>query len=322
MRANPFGSIEQLIAGIGQQHCVPGWISHERPLLWPSPVSALVPAHWEYARIHPALVDAGRLIGTDRAERRNFILRNPVPGNDFATTRTLIGAYQSILPGERARSHRHSPHALRVILDSRGSYSVVNGRKHPMETGDIVLTPGGCWHGHGHEGGEQAFWFDCLDIPLVQMLEPMSSEEYPGGWEPDIVEEASSPMRLAWSDTRRLLGEAAQQDAPHARFGATVELPAPALPTISIKVHRMPEGWDGLAYRHSASSIFVVLQGSGCSSIGAARFGWKFGDVMAAPMGLVLRHEAQEEAVLVELSDEKLMRYCGFYRSEQGGALQ
>lgn len=322
MSANQFDSLEQLVSSIGQQHCVPGWIAHQRPLLWPKPVSALLPAHWQYERIRPALVEAGRLIGTDRAERRNFILRNPVPGNDFATTRTLIGAYQSILPGERARSHRHSPHALRVILDSRGSYSVVNGRKHLMETGDVVLTPGGCWHGHGHDGGEQAFWFDCLDIPLVQLLEPMSNEEYPGGWEPDIVEDAASPMRLPWSDTRSLLDEAERQARPHAWFGTTIQLSTPALPTISIQVHRMRHGTEGIPYRHSASSIFVVLQGSGRSDIGPATFEWNFGDVLAAPMGMVLRHKAQEDAVLVELSDEKLMRYCGFYRSEQGAGLQ
>jgi gentisate 1,2-dioxygenase len=71
-----------------------------------------------------------------------------------------------ILPGEVAPSHRHSAHALRVILDAKGSYSVVNGEKTPMETGDIILTPGGFWHGHGHEGAEPAYWLDGLDYSL------------------------------------------------------------------------------------------------------------------------------------------------------------
>lgn len=311
-------SVDELIARIDKENCVPGWIRHARPLMWPKPKSELRAAHWQYARLRPAMLAAGRVIGTDLAERRNFVLRNPSPGNDFATTRTLVGAYQSILPGERARSHRHSPHALRVIIESRGSYSVVNGRKHPMESGDIVLTPGGHWHGHGHDGDEQAFWFDCLDIPLVHLLEPMSAQEHPDQWERDVVEEPLSPMRFAWQDTLALLdSQAARVDAPRdedeAFFGTTITLDAPSMPTIGIKVHRMGAGWRGQAYEHNASSIFVVLQGSGCSEIGAERFEWSFGDVLAAPMGARLLHTAQQTSVVIELTDEKLMRYCHFY---------
>lgn len=311
-------SVDDLIARIGQQNCVPGWIRHERPLMWPRPRSAFVPAHWPYARIRPALVAAGRVIGTDQAERRNFILRNPIAGNDFATTRTLVGAYQSILPGERARSHRHSPHALRVILESQGSYSVVDGRRHPMETGDIVLTPGGSWHGHGHDGSAQAYWFDCLDIPLVHLLEPMSAEEHPQGWEAQVTHEPRSPMRFAWADTQAALDEQARAGGPPQAglLGTSIELPAPGMPTIGIHVHRLAAGWTGPAYRHNASSIFVVLQGRGTSRIGESAFDWDFGDVMAAPMGLALQHAAREPATLVELTDAKLMRHCGYYRLE------
>lgn len=312
-------SVEDLIARIGKENCVPGWVQHERPLMWAKPASVMLPAHWRYAQIRPALVAAGRVIGTDLAERRNFVLRNPAPGNDFATTRTLVGAYQSILPGERARSHQHSPHALRVIIESRGSYSVVNGRKHPMETGDIVLTPGGNWHGHGHEGDEQAFWFDCLDIPLVHLLEPMSSREHPDQWERDVIDEPFSPMRFAWQDTLALLDAQAHNTAPanseeQMCFGTTVTMDAPSMPTIDIKVHRLAAGWQGQAYEHNANSICVVLQGAGTSEVGGSRFEWKRGDVMALPMGLRLLHNAQEAAVVVELTDEKLMRYCRFYQ--------
>jgi gentisate 1,2-dioxygenase len=311
-------SVADLIQRIAEQNCIPGWIRHTPPLMWSAPQSQLVPAHWRYANIKPAMQAAGRLIGTDQAERRNFILRNPAPGNGFGTTRTLIGAYQSILPGERARTHRHSPHALRVILESRGSYSVVDGHKHPMESGDIVLTPGGHWHGHGHEGSEQAYWFDCLDIPLVHLLEPMSSEEYPDGWQVPVTEGAHSPMRFAWADIAAALQAQAEQDTPTAtrRMGTSIELPAPAMPTLSIRVHQLQAGWRGTPYRHRASSIFVVLQGRGCSQLGSQQFEWSFGDVIAAPMFVALRHQAQAPSVIVELSDDKLMRHCGFYALE------
>jgi gentisate 1,2-dioxygenase len=102
----------------------------------------------ELSQARASLDEAGRLIDVSLAERRNLIMQNPAPASNFETTRTLVCAYQMILPGEVAPSHRHSSHALRVILHGEGSYSVVNGQKMPMETGDIVLTPGGCWHGH------------------------------------------------------------------------------------------------------------------------------------------------------------------------------
>jgi predicted ATPase len=47
-----------------------------------------------------------------------------------------------------------------------------------METGDIVLTPGWCWHAHRHDGDKPAYWFDGLDVPLTQLLGPMRFATY------------------------------------------------------------------------------------------------------------------------------------------------
>lgn len=303
--------VDDLVKAIGSMHCTPGWIPRASPLMWPVTTSKFVPVHWRYADIRPALEVAGRVIGTDRAERRNFVLRNPIEGNDFATTRTLVGAYQSILPGEKARSHRHSSHALRVILESRGSYSIVNGKKHAMETGDIVLTPGNHWHGHGHDGKEQAYWFDCLDLPLVHLLEPMQCEDFPGGWESDIETVDVSPMRITWANIQSALANA---DSGDSIFGSTIDLTSSLMKTITIKVHAWKAGWDHQAYRHNANQIFVVLRGAGVSEFGSNRFEWSFGDVLVAPMGVRVAHRVLDDAVIVALSDEHLMRHCGFYK--------
>lgn len=306
-------SVDDLVHAIDAYNCTPGWVSRAAPLMWRAPRSHFVPAHWRYAEMRPALVAAGRVIGTDLAERRNFVLRNPVPNNDFATTRTLVGAYQSILPGEKARSHRHSSHALRVIIESSGSYSVVNGKRHPMESGDIVLTPGGHWHGHGHDGDEQAFWFDCLDLPLVHLLEPMTAEEHPQHWETDIETVVESPMRLEWAETRRKLDHCERSDD---HFGKTVDLTSALMSTITIKVHEWDAGWSNRPYRHHANTIYVVLRGSGKSAIGDAEFSWSFGDVIAVPMNVRVAHTVDEDAVMVALSDEALMKHCGYYALE------
>jgi len=310
-------TMEALQAAIAARNMTPGWIKRAKPILWHEMHSEFVPAQWRYTEAKAAMQAAGRLIGTDLAERRNFVMRNPIPGNEIATLRTLVCAYQSIMPGEKARSHRHAPHALRVILDSRGSYSTVQGEKTPMETGDIVLTPGWHWHGHGHDGDEQAFWFDGLDVPLTHLLEPMFFEEHPDGWEKVETVAEVSPMRFAWADTLAKLGRAPADKTGH--FGTTIELPAPTMPTITIRVHQWPSGWRNAPYRHASNTVYVVMQGSGTSKIGDTSFEWNFGDTIAAPAWSRIEHKASADTVMFAMSDENLMRWTQYYRIESLG---
>jgi gentisate 1,2-dioxygenase len=172
-------TLESLYEAAGGVNFTPGWVPRKKPILWSEPRPEFVPAHWTYEDAKAGLDAAGRLIDVSLAERRNLVMRNPTPNAVFETSRTLVCAYQMILPGEHAPSHRHSSHALRVIIDAKGSYSVVDGEKTPMETGDVVLTPGWSWHGHGHDGDEPAYWFDGLDVPLTHLLEPMFYQEHP-----------------------------------------------------------------------------------------------------------------------------------------------
>ena len=311
----PIANLDELQQALAARNMTPGWIQREKPILSPDMRSEFVPAHWRYAEAKWAMQAAGRLIGTDRAERRNFVMRNPIPGNDYATLRTLVAAYQSILPGEKARTHRHVPHALRVILDAKGAYSVVDGDKHPMETGDIVLTPGWSWHGHGHDGTEQAYWFDGLDVPLTRLLEPMFFEEHPAGFEPVKRVTETSPMRFRFSDILEKL-KVAHDDA---HFGRTVEIAAPTMPTITLRVHSWPAGWRNLPYRRTANTIYVVMRGRGRSTIGESAFDWEFGDTIAAPAWSRIEHTAAEDSVVFSMSDEQLMRWARYYRLENSG---
>jgi gentisate 1,2-dioxygenase len=276
--------------------------------------SDFVPAHWSYVEAKAGMQAAARVVTAEMAERRTFGLRNPIPNNDFATVRTLIAAYQTLLPGETARSHRHTPHALRVLLEARGTYSIVDGERTPMESGDIVLTPAWSWHGHGHEGSEQVYWLDALDIPLTRLLEPMFYEEHPKGLEPVQTTTAVSPMRFAWQDTVSALHRAPMDPAGH--VGQVVDLPAPSMPTMTIKAYGWPAGWHGRPYRHVANTIYVVMQGRGHSTIGDRTFEWEFGDAMAAPAWSRLQHHAAADAIVCAISDEHLMRWARYYRFE------
>lgn len=307
-------SLDELAAAAAAHNMTPGWINRPQATGRKKVQSAFAPAHWRYAEAKAALQAAGCLIGTDLAERRNLVMRNPAAGSEAATLRTLICAYQSILPGEKAPSHRHASHALRVILESCGSYSTVQGEKTPMESGDIVLTPGSCWHGHGHDGADQAYWFDGLDVPFTRFLETTYYEEHPNGWENVLTVTDNSPMRFVWTETLEALARASEDNV--ANFGTTIELPAPTMPTIALKVHKWPEGWHNRPYRHTANTVFLVMQGSGRSTIGESTFDWCFGDTIAAPAWCRISHKAATDAIMFSMSDENLMRWTKYYRLE------
>src|ERR1700722_3468935 len=107
-------TLDALYAEATRLDLTPGWIPRETPILWREPRTAFVPALWRYEECKAALDAAGRLIDVSLAERRNLAMRDPIPDNNFSTTRTFVCAYQMILPGEKAPPHRHAPHALRV----------------------------------------------------------------------------------------------------------------------------------------------------------------------------------------------------------------
>jgi gentisate 1,2-dioxygenase len=101
-------SLEHLYEEVAQLHLKPGWIPRKKPILWSEPNPTFAPAHWSYTQARASLDEAGRLIDVSLAERRNLIMQNPAPASNFETTRTIVCAYQMILPGEVAPSHRHS----------------------------------------------------------------------------------------------------------------------------------------------------------------------------------------------------------------------
>lgn len=308
------GTLEDLYDHLGTMDMTAGWTERKDPILYPEPTTPFSPMHWRYAECEKALDAAGRLINTELAERRNLVMRNPVDGNDIATTRTLVSAYQMILPGEKARSHRHAPHALRVIISGKGSYSTVDGEKTPMETGDIVLTPGWSWHGHGHDGDQPAYWFDGLDVPLNHLLEPMFFEEHPDGFVEVETVTAESPYRFTWDGTLKAL-ETAKPDA-EGYFGPRIQLDAPSMPTIALYVHRWEGGFTSRKQRSATNNVFVVMQGNGTSTIGDRTFHWERGDTIAAPCWSWIEHRASEDAVMFCMSDEPLMRFARYYRFE------
>ncbi|MEN9631081.1 MAG: hypothetical protein RJA10_4309 [Pseudomonadota bacterium] len=173
---NDLGRLEDLpapyVEALRALNLVPLWPSL-RALLPPTkPIAQTRATHWAYESLRPLLMQAGRLTPIEKAERRVLVLANPGHGLDaMKASAAMYLGMQLLLPGEWAPSHRHTPNAVRMVVEGEGAYTTVDGEKCPMSRGDLILTPTGLWHEHGHDGTDPVVWLDVLDLPLVHYLE-------------------------------------------------------------------------------------------------------------------------------------------------------
>lgn len=207
--------------------------------LWPS-LRALLPphipsrktqiTHWSYQALRPLLLQSGELTPIEKAERRVLVLANPGHGLEkMQASAAMYLGMQLLLPGEIAPAHRHTPNAVRMVVEGEGAWTLVDGQKCPMQRGDLILTPTGLWHEHGHDGKDPVIWLDVLDLPLIYYTETSYHQEgpsqkdavqhgkpqYPTGGvvpTPVFTRVASRyPMlRYAWRDTKAALMALAQ----------------------------------------------------------------------------------------------------------------
>ncbi len=315
------GSLEELYGKLDLVGIAPGW-NKKTASLWSAPKKNFRPAHWSYEQARGALDAAGRLINTELAERRNLILFNPASEAGYGTLRTLVAAYQMIMPGEWARAHRHTPNALRLILDSEpGTYTEVDGVKIAMAPGDVLLTPNWSSHGHGNDSRACAYWLDFLDVPLVQLLEPMffAPAEAEGNGGKDASAGApptkDSPLVFPLNETLEHL-DAAGAD-PSGPFGSSVQLGNPAMATIGLHMMRLAPRTKTATLQTTANNIYAVVRGSGVTNVDGERFAWRRGDVVAAPAWRPHSHEAGDDALLLRVTDEPVMQRLGFLRVER-----
>lgn len=92
-------------------------------LVTPEPVSPVVPVLWDFdGCLRSHLLQAGKLISAQQAERRVLVLENPGLRGSSSATHSLYAGVQLVLPGELARTHRHSQSAMRFVLESTGAH--------------------------------------------------------------------------------------------------------------------------------------------------------------------------------------------------------
>ena len=162
---------------IDDENLTPLWESLAQ-LVPPRPNSPCQPALWRYGTVRPHLMDAGRLITAEQAERRVLVLENPGLRGASSITRSLYAGLQLILPGEVAPSHRHTQSALRFVVEGTGAYTAVDGERTLMHPGDFIITPSWTFHDHGNPGDSPVVWLDGLDIPMVTFFDAGFAERY------------------------------------------------------------------------------------------------------------------------------------------------
>src|SRR3990170_8157934 len=131
---------EEFRTELEQWNMGPLWLIY-RSVLTREPRQNEVPYLWRWSVVRPRLLRAGELITAAEAERRVLMFLNPGNAARIGATATLYAAAQLILPGEIARAHRHSPAALRFVIEGEGAHPCVDGEKIFMKPGDLVLTP-------------------------------------------------------------------------------------------------------------------------------------------------------------------------------------
>jgi gentisate 1,2-dioxygenase len=323
---------------------------HNLVPLWPSLRGVLPPGmptrktqaiHWPYAALRPLLLKAGELTPIEKAERRVLVLANPGHGLEkMQASAAMYLGMQLLLPGELAPAHRHTPNAVRMVVEGEGAWTLVDGEKCPMRRGDLILTPTGLWHEHGHDGDQPVMWLDVLDLPLVYYVEASYHLEGPsqsvksgqganayarGGLVPTPVFERSSkayPMlRYPWVEARAALVTLAADPAELEAVQLTYVNPETGGDAQNIL------GYYALMLRpgqllklpvRSPAMVFHVIEGGIDVTVEAQSFTLLEADTCCAPgySAVSLRNASSEQPAFIFIADESpLHRKLGVFEN-------
>ncbi len=330
-------ALEHFYAELGRLHLEALWRINQ--VIMPfEPKPRAKPWLWRFEDLARLADQAGKLVPIDRGgDRRVLACLNPglvdgYGGSVYGATSTLWAAVQYLDAHEFAPGHRHSPSALRFVVEGQGAWTTVDGDRCDMAAGDLVLTPSYAWHDHHNESDEPMMWFDGLDLPLACYLDAQFFEFYPTGELQPTLDTAGasraygaagliparppavaagagaadppegarpaprSPLlRYPWEATRAAL-EGLRHD-PDPADGVLVRYTNPAtggpvLPTLEAAVQLLAAGVRTAPHRHVHSTVYQVFRGRGETVIDGTRFPWERGDIIALPPWAVHDHRA------------------------------
>ena len=253
---------------------------------------------------------------------------------------------QFLGPGEVAPAHRHTPAALRFVLEGDGVWTLVDGDPLRMSAGDLVLTPSMTFHEHHNPGEAPMTWMDVLDLPVVAGLDAVFFEEGPSEEVDRRVDEASDSERLwgggagllpvrpakagprgphspllsyRWADTERALESGLARPGirdVELRF-ADPTTGGDVMPTMRCEMRRLRPGTHTPARRRTGSRVATVLSGTGVAHIGDESFELTPGDIVAVPSWAPYRLEAHDQLDVFSVSDAPVLEALGLGRDEQ-----
>ncbi|MFZ0017391.1 MAG: cupin domain-containing protein [Acetobacteraceae bacterium] len=298
------------------QNVTPAWIGGGISI---EPRSKAVPFLWHWRDLRPQAMRAAQLVGTQQAERRVLRLTNPELTG--VASNTLVANIQIVMPGEIARAHRHSAAALRLIIEGRGGYTVVNGERVPMFPGDLVLTPNWSWHDHANDTDAPMIWLDGLDTPLVRMLEAGFHEEYHEARQSSGAAVNASQWHYPISEMRAALQRLAASTASAGRIileYTNRSTGGPVMPTIDCHMQLLRPGEKTQVRRSVCCTNYHVVEGAGCSIVGDQRLDWEDKDVFTVPTWTFCEHvnSGDRPAFLFSFSDAPVMKALSLYRDE------
>lgn len=326
---------------LAQQNAAPLWEVLGQ-LVTPKPRGMCVPAVWRYDDLRPLVMEGGRMITAEKAERRVIVLENPAMRGASQITSTLYAGLQLILPGEIAPSHRHVASATRFVIEGRGAYTAVNGERTWMQPGDFILTPAWAYHDHGNPGEAPVVWMDGLDIPLVNFFDAGFAEHHPQKTQPVTKKEGDALTRFGanllpveyqsssltapvftypYSRTREVLGTLYRNGPLDPRHGVKLQYTNPTtggypMPTMAAFIQLLPAKFKSGGYRSTDATIYCVAEGRGRTTIGDETFEWGPHDIFVSPSWNTVKHEAQDESVLFSFSDRAAQKALGLWREE------
>jgi gentisate 1,2-dioxygenase len=281
---------------------------------------------WPWRTMRPLVDRACELTSPAISERRVLSLMEPGarPG-DFQTITNLNAGLQILLPGESARPHRHSMDALRFVLEGNGAVTRVDGKEAPMMRGDLVLTPGWCWHEHWHAGEGPIVWLDVLNVHAHLNLGTLAFEPGP------VHDVPALPPDAAFASANMVPEVVATRFSPVFRYPLASALAAleaappgrdgtqrvryvnpldggPVMTLLDCWLFRLEAGRSTIPFRTSAHAVCCVVAGSGSSRVGDGTIAWGERDIFSLPHATSIEHHADETAVVFVVSDREIYR--------------
>src|ERR1041385_7821585 len=178
------GELETFYADVAALDLQPLW-TQTRNLMPDQPRSAAKPWLWKWQAVRSLCERSGKLVPIERGgERRKLSLSNPGLGGLPFASPPQRGALQYLGPRQPAPARRHSPGAIRFVIEGEGAWTTVDGDACDMSPGDLVLTPSWCWHDHKNGSDRPMIWFDGLDMPTVIALDAVFFEPHPDAAQP------------------------------------------------------------------------------------------------------------------------------------------